>query len=145
MPRRDMISDLSPVTSILPVVATADNTEISVDIGGYEAATILLQVGAGGITFTTTNKIEFVLTHSDDNSNFTAVTAADLVGAPTVATGGIILAFTAVKAAASIHEFGYVGNKRYLKLLADFGGTHGTGTAIAAVVLRGLPLKGPVT
>ena len=34
-------------------------------------------------------------------------------------------------------RFGYVGGKRYVKLLAAFSGTHGTGTPIAGVVIRG--------
>ena len=34
-------------------------------------------------------------------------------------------------------KVGYVGNKRYLKLLADFSGTHGIGTPIAATVIKG--------
>jgi hypothetical protein len=34
-----------------------------------------------------------------------------------------------------VYRFGYKGGKRYLKLLADFSGTHGTGTPVAAVVM----------
>lgn len=144
MSTRDMASDLSAVTAIVPAVLAADNTEIAVDLAGYQAATLYIQVGVGGISFSGTNKIEFKLTHSDDNSTYTAVASADIVGSPTVGTGGIIESYTAAKAAASINEYGYKGGKRYLKLLADFSGTHGTGTPISAVVVRGLPLTGPV-
>lgn len=33
----------------------------------------------------------------------------------------------------------YIGGKRYLKLLADFGGTHATGTALSATLVKGRP------
>jgi len=142
---KDIQTELDQVLSIAAAVYTDDNTEVSVDLQGYDAALVELSVGVGGITFTTSNKIEFKLTHSDDDVSYDAVTAADLVGEPTVGTGGIILSFTSAKAAASVHKFGYIGNKRYLQLLADFSGTHGTGTAIAAHVLKGHGrLKPPV-
>lgn len=43
-----------------------------------------------------------------------------------------------VMSEAGVYRFGYVGGKRYVKLLAAFSGTHGTGTPIAGVVIRGL-------
>jgi hypothetical protein len=114
----------------------ADNTPAAIDLQGYNAAEIILAIGAGGITFSGTNKIEFKLTHSDDDSTYTAVTVTDMLGLDSVGTGGIIKSLTAAHAAGAVYRFGYIGNKRYLKLLADFSGTHGTGTPIAATVLK---------
>jgi len=122
---------------------SADNTPAAIDRQGYDAAEILLLIGIGGITFTVTNKIEFVLTHSDDNVTYTNVTTADMLGV-TVASGGIIKALTAAHAAANAYRFGYKGGKRYLKLLADFSGTHGTGTPIGMAILLGEPNAEPV-
>jgi hypothetical protein len=144
---RDMASTLSSAIAIAAATYAADTTPPAIDLAGYEAATIFLHIGAGGITFSGTNKIEFVLTHSDDNSTYTNVTAADLVVdalAPGSITSGIVRALVAAHAAATVQEIGYVGSKRYLKLLADFSGTHGTGTPIAATVARGMPYSGPV-
>lgn len=124
-------------------VLNADNTPTAIDLQGYNAALILLLIGIGGITFSGTNKIEFKLTHSDDNSTYTAVTTADMQGV-TVASDGIIKALTSAHAAAAAYRFGYKGGKRYLKLLADFSGTHGTGTPIGAAVLMGAPNVAPV-
>lgn len=141
---RDLSQLQSPVTLIAPAVLSADNTPASVDLAQYQGATILLHIGVGGISFTGTNKIEFVLTHSDDDSTYTNVAASDLVldsNAPGSISNGIVRALTAAHAAATIQKIGYVGSKRYLKLLADFSGTHGTGTPIGATVLRGLPLS----
>ncbi|QIG80103.1 NAD(P)(+) transhydrogenase (Re/Si-specific) subunit beta [Stakelama tenebrarum] len=134
---RDMHSGMLAVSAIGAAALSADNTPAAIDLQGYNAAEILLAIGIGGITFSGTNKIEFVLTHSDDDTTYTAVDAEDMLGLETVGEGGIIKALTSAHAAADVYRFGYVGGKRYLKLLADFSGTHGSGTPIAAVVLKG--------
>ena len=133
---KDMHSDITVVSAIGAAALTADNTPAAIDLRGYNAAEIILLIGAGGITFSTMNKIEFKLTHSDDDSTYTAVTDADVLGVESVASGGIIKALTEAHGTAAAYRVGYVGGKRYLKLLADFSGTHGTGTPIGAVVLK---------
>ncbi|AWK85035.1 hypothetical protein [Azospirillum thermophilum] len=139
---RDMYSNVAVVEAIAPSVYTADTTPASIDLAGFNAATIVMSIGAGGITFTNSNKIEFVLTHSDDDTTYTNVTASDLLGVTSV-SNGIVKALTAAKAASDVTKIGYVGGRRYLKLLADFSGTHGTGTGISAVVVKGHPAVYP--
>ncbi|MGE4321932.1 MAG: hypothetical protein AB7E60_02760 [Sphingobium sp.] len=140
---KDIHSGLIALAAIGAAALDADNTPAAIDLIGYDAAEILLAIGIGGITFSGTNKIEFKLTHSDDNVTYTAVEADDVLGAASVGTGGIIKALTAAHAAAAVYRFGYKGGKRYLKLLADFSGTHGTGTPIAAIVLKGWGFDNP--
>jgi hypothetical protein len=135
----DQSQILAPLILIPPSTLAADNTPAAIDLTGYLSATILVQVGVGGITFDTTNKVEFVLTHSDDNSTYTNVTTADMVGV--TVTNGIIRSLVAAHAAATIVKVGYIGRKRYLKLLADFSGTHGTGTPMTAIAIEGTPWK----
>lgn len=132
---KDFHSQMAAKVAIAAASLSADNTPPAVDLQGFNAAEIVLAIGAGGITFSGTNKVEFKLTHSDDDSTYTAVTVDDVLGLDAVADGGIIKSLTSAHAAAAVYRFGYVGGKRYLKLLADFSGTHGTGTPIAAVVL----------
>lgn len=134
---RGMHSSVTRAVLIAAATYSADNTPASVDLRGHDAAEILLDIGAGGITFSDTNKIEFKLTHSDDDSTFTAVTVDDMLGLSAVGSGGIIKSLTAAHATAGVYRFGYTGGKRHLKLLADFSGTHGTGTPISASVLLG--------
>lgn len=124
---------------LLPAAAyDADNTPAAFDIGKAQACTVLIEVGVGGITFSTTNKVEFKLTHCDTSGgDYTAVTQADVVGA-TVGEGGIVRSLTAAHATPSVTAVGYVGRKQFLKLLADFSGTHGTATPMSAVAVRGL-------
>jgi hypothetical protein len=133
---KDLHSGVSLAVLIGAATLSADNTPAAVDLKGADAAEIILQVGAGGITFSGTNKIEFKLTHSDDDSTYEDVETADMLGV-TVASGGIIKSLVAAHAAAAAYGYGYIGGKRYLKLLADFSGTHGSGTPIAATVVKG--------
>lgn len=132
---KDMHSAMLAAVAIGAATLAADNTPAAIDLKGYNSAEILLAIGIGGITFDATNKVEFVLTHSDDDSTYTNVADADMLGVSSISSG-IIKSLVAAHAAAGVYRFGYRGNKRYLKLLADFSGTHGTGTPIAATVLK---------
>ena len=133
---RDLSSQLGLAILLPAAVYSADNTPAAVDLSGFEAALIALSIGVGGITFSGTNKIEFKLTHSDDDVTYSDVDQGDVRGA-TVAAGGIVKSLVAAHAAPSVTKIAYMGGKRYLKLLADFSGTHGTGTPIDAIVVKG--------
>ena len=139
---RDLHSVCNVAVAIAAAALAADNTPPAVDLAGYDSAEIVLAIGAGGITFDATNKVEFKLTHSDDDSTYTDVEDADMLGVSSI-TDGIIKSLVAAHAAAAVYRYGYIGNKRYLKLLADFSGTHGSGTPIAAVVVRARPSHAP--
>jgi len=138
-PNRDGASGQFPIIAIDPATLSADNTPAAIDLRDYQSATLLLAIGVGGITFTGTNKIEYVLTHSDDDSTYTNVSDDDLIKdsyCPASVSNGIVRSLTAAHAAATVQKLGYVGGKRYLKLLADFSGTHATGTPMSALVIR---------
>lgn len=133
---KDIHSNLNLATIFGPVVLSADNTPAAIDLKGIGAAEIILAIGIGGITFDGTNKIEFKLTHSDDDVSYSNVADADLLGVSGTSSG-IIKSLVAAHAAAAVYRFGYKGPKRYLKLLADFSGTHGAGTPLTALLLKG--------
>jgi hypothetical protein len=138
-PTRDLHSNISTALLIAPATAaTADTTPISVDLLGFRSVAVMLYVGIGGITFSGSNKIEFILEHSLDNSAWAPVAQTDVVGA-TVAAGGIVRSLIAAKAAADVQELSYIGGRRYIRLTADFSGTHGTGTPMTAFAVRGAP------
>jgi hypothetical protein len=139
---KDMHNNIAVDQAIGLATLAADNVPVAVDLSGFKSAEIFLAIGAGGITFTGTNKIEFKLTHSDDNLAYDDVVDADMLGVSDVA-GGIIKDLKTAHASAVVSRFGYKGNRRYLKLLADFSGTHGTGTPIAAMVVKGEPRNAP--
>lgn len=143
----DIRSHLTPVVAIPITTISADNTPAAIDLMGYAARSIGLYVGVGGITFSGTNKVEFKLSHGDTAtaSEHTAVTLNDVngVAASELVSGalssGIIKSLTALHATPTLYLFDYVGSKRYVSLLADFGGTHGTGTPIGVIMIQGDP------
>lgn len=140
---KDIHSNMMAVVAIGAAVLAADNTPGALDLQGYDGAEMVLAIGAGGITFSATNKIEFVLTHSDDDSTYTNVADADMLGVSSISSG-IIKSLVTAHASAGVYRFGYRGGKRYLKLLANFSGTHGTGTPIAATLIKGRAMIQPV-
>lgn len=134
---KDLHSSMNVVAAVGPVAADADAESSAIDLQGYNGAEIVVSVGIGGITFTGSNKIEFVVTHSDaSGSGFEPVAAGDILGGA-VASGGIVKALTAAHAAAAAYRFGYKGGKRHIKVKADFSGTHATPTPLAISVIRG--------
>jgi len=141
--KRDDISNMGVDFAIAPAALDADPTPPAVDLIGFDSASFLINVGVGGITFSGTNKIEFVMTHSDDDATYTAVTDDDVVGV-TVASGGIVHSLTAAHAAATSTKVGYIGGKRYVKVLPDFSGTHGTAPPMSIPVVKTRAHQRPV-
>lgn len=137
-PERDGATEMAPIVAILATLA-ADNVPGGLDVRNFREATLLLGIGIGGITFDATNKIDFVLTHSSDNVTYTPVTDDDVIKdafAPAQISNGIVRSLQAAHAAADVQKLGYIGGRSYLKLLAKFSGTHGTGTPISAFVVK---------
>lgn len=131
----------SDVIAVLATLA-ADNTPAAIDLSGYEAAQIIVGVGVGGITFDATNKLEIKLRKGDATvGNHTAVTASDVVmpAGFSFVTGGIIRNLVAAHAAPTIITVDYINQDpaaTHVSILADFSGTHGTGTPLAIFVRR---------
>ena len=142
---RGIVSLIGPATLLAPATLSADPTPLAVDLATFEAVGILIHVGVGGITFTGTNKVEFVLRHGETDvvNDHTAVTQADVRGV-TVTGSGIVRSLIAAHAAPSITKLDYVGGRRFISLLPDFSGTHASGTPMSATAVRGFPLTGPV-
>lgn len=142
---RDLISNLGVKIAIPSASYDADNTPAAIDLSDFDSAVFAIHVGVGGITFSGTNKVEFKLTHADTaDGDYIAVTAADVQGVDSVGAGGIVKTLNAAHAAADVTKVGYIGGKAFAKLLADFSGTHGTGTPIGATVILGHPRNAPV-
>ncbi len=133
---KDMHSGLSAVVAIGAAVLSATTTSQAIDLQGNHGAELLLAIGQGGITFTASKKIEFILSHSDDGSTFTEVADRDLLGVTGV-EGGVLCTLKKLHDEAGVYRYGYKGGKRYLTVQAKFSGTHGTGTPIAVTLLKG--------
>lgn len=134
---KDLHSKLSGLLAAGPAVLTTSSTAAAIDLRDYNSAEIFFAVGAGGITFSGTNKIELIVTHSDDDSDYEAVADGDVLGVASVGSGGVVKSITSAHASAALYRLGYVGGKKYIKVQVALGGTHSTGTALAAMVVKG--------
>lgn len=146
---KDIHSEMKIIDVFGPVALEADNTPAAIDLKDFRAAEILIGVGVNGVTFTGTNRIDIEVSHSSDNVTYTRPTAADFLGEVAVADGttgySIIKSFIEAHAAAQNYRFGYVGGKRYLKILANFGGTHTSNpTPLHVQIVAMRPVMSPV-
>ncbi|WP_292047701.1 MULTISPECIES: hypothetical protein [unclassified Brevundimonas] len=141
---REQSNSLKIVTAVAPGAYAADVAPVTIDRQGFASATFAIHVGVGGITFTGTNKIEFVLEESYDGEDWNDVLAKDVAGLDLTADDGIVLALKAAHAAPTVTKFGYIGDARYVRLTPDFSGTHGTPTPLSAVAIFGRPAHAPV-
>lgn len=123
MTTRDLKNKIDAVHSLEPAVRpTGSYNGAGVDLAGFHAAMVLVYFGAY-TNGTHTPSLE----HSDDNSSFSAVAAAELEGSLTAvgSSGG----------ANTLQRVGYRGAKRYLRAVMTVSGG-ATGAASASVILR---------
>lgn len=131
MTTQDIKNSIDAAHSLEPAVrATGTANGAAVDLTGYQAAAMIVYVGAyTNGTHTPT------LEHSDDGTSFVATTAADLDGS-----------FTAISSAGganSVQRVGYRGSKRYLRAVMTVA-AGATGAASAALIVRGSSTSEPV-
>ena len=138
---KDLSNNISPAVSLPAAVRTAAANGTGVDLQGYESATVLVDVGAEGDTLSSSVHFEISLEESDDDSTYTDVAQASIIDG-TIASGGIFLKLDGTTGGdpdttGGIFRVGYVGNKRYIRVVIAKTGTHSTGTPIGAMVVRG--------
>lgn len=128
---RDLKNNLKPVQSLAPAARTASANGAGVDLRGFDAAMIVIDVGAW-----TDGAHQFAVEESADNATWTAVAAADLDGAaPNVAAAGD---------GGQIYKIGYRGAQRYLRVTSTVTGAPATGAVYGASILLGMPAQAPV-
>lgn len=126
MTTRDLKSNIDIVASLAPAARTATESGTGVDLRGYESAVVSFVVGT--VTDGThTPSVE----ESDDDSTYTAVAAADLLGS------------LADLASNVVQRVGYRGGKRYIRAKVAASGTT-TGALDAALVIRGNAVQQPL-
>lgn len=104
------------------------NTNVSAPLTGVDtrdadAAKLLIFTG-DGFTFTSVNKVEWRIQHSDTTTDgdFEAVTQDDVIGV-TVGTNGAVVSYEAAIAGGRLVSVGYRGNRRYIRAVSVKGGT----------------------
>lgn len=126
---RDLYNSVAAGQSLSPAARTASANGTGVDLQGFEGAVVLIATGAY-----TDGTHTFEVQESADNAAFTAVADSDLQGTEPV-----------VGAAADgnkIYKVGYLGIKRYVRVVVTAAGTT-TGAVYGASVLKGFARKNP--
>ena len=134
---KDLRSNISVVQTIAPVAGAADADGATVDLQGYESCTFVINMGIEGITLSGSNKIEIELEESTDNSTWTNVTASTSVIGATPNSDGKVATFDDNAETPSVATVAYIGDKRYVRVIANFSGTHGTATPYSVTAIRG--------
>lgn len=123
---KDLHSNVLAVVAHAPAVVAATANGATVDLQGYESAEIIINTGA----IVSSGLFVASVEESDDGSAWSAVAAADLLGA-----------LPESLAAASVYQVGYRGGARYIR--APLTKTSGTSIAAGVVVLKGHPAIAP--
>ena len=138
MPNRSSLySGLGASSLLVPAVRNSDTNSTGLDLRDCDAAALLFHVGASADTLSGTNKIELEMQESDDDSTYTAVANADVNNSVTATNAGTAKVVVSNATASQAYLMGYKGNKRYIRGVLNFSGTHGTGTPIGVIGLRG--------
>lgn len=153
MPKRDLHSNIKAVQHVAAQAITATNTPASgVDLKGYDSAEFLIGIGTvANIANSPQPSWAFKLQESDSASaDFTDVTdsndvlvgsAASPVAAPNASTG-VFLTVDAASEDAATYRVGYVGSKRYVRVVATAANTPGS-TPYYVTALLGHPNLAP--
>lgn len=146
---QDLSNNIELGNSIINGVKTAAANGTGIDLQGFEEATAVVSVGAEGDTLSGSVYFEVSLEHSDDDSTYTDCVQADIVNG-TIASGGIWLKLDGTTggdpdSAGGQWQVGYVGGKRYVRLVLAKAGTHSTGTPISGLIVKSRPRHGAVS
>ena len=141
----DLKQNIELVESLNAIVKAADTNCAGIDTQGANSAMVMVNVGAPGVTFSGTHKVDIKLEDSADNSTFAAVTNNNFVTGGTVDSAGIWQTIDADGDCNAVYGIGYVGPERYYRVVLDFSGTHGTGTVFGVVGAQSNPLHAPTT
>ena len=134
----DLVHDLKVAKTIQAIVGnnTTEGTGVTVDRQGYERVMLVFLLGISADTLSGTVKFLASVEVSDNDSDWVAAAAGDLIGS-TLA----LVDDPAEDDVVQVVE--YIGASRYVRGLVTFTGTHTSGTPIAALAILGNALHNP--
>lgn len=133
------------VTQIQAAAVTNSDTNCtSVDMKGYESLMFVVNVGASADTINGSNYIELEVEDSSDDSTFSDCADADILDSVSATNNGTFGLIDAASEDEATFKVGYVGDKRYVRVVLSFTGTHSTGTPISVDAIRGNAAVKPV-
>ena len=142
----DTYSGSNALFSKVALADSVDTNGTGVDLFGYEGALVIANVGAGAVFSDSTVSLELELEESTDNSTFTDVADAHLVGYVAGTNDGCFGVINAGDEDQLVYYAGYIGTKRYIRVVLNYIST-GTApadvTPVSTTVVRMYPKYGP--
>lgn len=145
---RDIVSEIGAFFTGITALQVLKTTQTSpsVDLQGYDGAMVYILAGNW-----TDGTMTPVVQDSDDNSTWGAAANADLVAwsatSTTDATAKSLgnVQPTAISSAATAinQRVGYIGAKRYIRLVSTISASPATGMGYDAIIVAGRPRKMP--
>lgn len=134
MAKRDLYHNIGVITNIIPLAAHTTTVAIAssatLDTYGYYG--IVVEAVCGTIT-DGTHTLTVYESDTDVTGNYTLVASGDLLGS-----------FAAISSSAATNQkVGYIGSKRYLRVVDTVAGTT-TGGVYGVVGIVGYPMHKPV-
>ena len=136
MVTRDLYSNLGVEVAIESETLDADKNGETIDTQGYSSLMFAVNVGESGDTLSGSVHVQLEVEESDDDSSWTDVDDADLTNVVDGTNDGTF-AKIVLNGDQAAYLVGYKGSKRYVRVVANFTGTHTNGIPIGAVALLG--------
>jgi hypothetical protein len=134
---KDLISNIELNKMLKAATRTGDANSSSVDNQGARALVLEASIGTSGDTLSGSVKIELEVEHSDDNSSWSDCANSDLSSYVTGTNTGTFAVIDAPGEDDQIYKTAYKGSKRYVRVVANFTGTHTNGTPLAVTGIAG--------
>ena len=134
---RDLANRVVQTAVLAPVVLNATATSAAIDLEGFNSAMISVATGVEGVTLSGSVFWTFILQHSDDDSTYTVVSSGKDVTDGSIDSNGIFLTLDANAETPQVSGIGYIGGKRYLKVVTTKNGTMSAGTPISVNCVLG--------
>lgn len=133
---KDVKNKLNFVPTLLPAVRTADANGAEVDTQDSIGVGFMAHIGLSGDTLSGSVKIEMEVQHSDvSGSGYVACTDAEIDAAVVGTNTGTFAVIDAAAEDEQVYKVNYLGNKRYVRVVANFTGTHTNGCPLSAVAV----------
>jgi hypothetical protein len=121
--QRDIDKEVATAYSIVPSLVDTTANGTGVDLAGFTKALVLITAGV-----ITDGTHTITLEDSDDNTTFAAVASGFRSGSFT--------ALTSSAGGSAIQEIGYLGTKRYIRIVTTVTGSPSTGGIYSALVVK---------
>jgi hypothetical protein len=135
---RDLHNNIDVVEALETIVVNNDTEGkgSGIDLKGYNACEFAVAVGQSGDVLSAGVKLDLKLQHSDTDvdGNYADVAAADILGG---LSGAIFATIDDPAEDGVVVQAGYIGSKRFVRVIVDTTGTHTNGTPIGAVAILG--------